>query len=195
MTEGFTFPSEQLWRLLPEDMRILPSLQSVKYSHIHQSSSLRKIASYIKSEIIQEKKVIENIVNDEEKKPIKPNVKPEIKVESEKKKQIKHESVKVNDKPFNVQKMLSKEKVSLGPISTRVEDENQSVKRTDKFHIKHVKKMPKIGKVILKGSNNKNVKNNSIKLGEIQIVNRDNQIINENRKLSIGKITLLERSK
>ena len=50
MTEGFTFPSDELWALLPSEMRILPSLNGVNYSHIHQDSAIRKIASYMKTQ-------------------------------------------------------------------------------------------------------------------------------------------------
>jgi hypothetical protein len=50
ITEGFAFPSDELWALLPSEMRVLPSLNGVNYSHIHQDSAIRKIASYMKSE-------------------------------------------------------------------------------------------------------------------------------------------------
>jgi formylglycine-generating enzyme required for sulfatase activity len=49
-TEGFTFPTDEVWALLPPEMRVLPSLNGVTYSHIHQDSAIRKIASYMKTE-------------------------------------------------------------------------------------------------------------------------------------------------
>ncbi len=51
MTDGFVFPSDELWALLPSEMRVLPSLNGVNYSHIHQDSAIRKIASYMKMQI------------------------------------------------------------------------------------------------------------------------------------------------
>lgn len=50
LTEGFAFPSDELWALLPTEMRILTSLNGVNYSHIHQDSAIRKIASCIKTQ-------------------------------------------------------------------------------------------------------------------------------------------------
>jgi hypothetical protein len=50
LTEGFSFPSDEIWALLPPEMRILSSLNGITYSHIHQDSAIRKIASYMKSE-------------------------------------------------------------------------------------------------------------------------------------------------
>ena len=50
MTEGFVFPSDELWSLLPSEMKVLPSLNGITYSHIHQDSAIRKIASYMKTE-------------------------------------------------------------------------------------------------------------------------------------------------
>jgi hypothetical protein len=51
MTDGFVFPSDELWALLPSEMVVLPSLNGVNYSHIHQDSAIRKIASYMKMQI------------------------------------------------------------------------------------------------------------------------------------------------
>jgi hypothetical protein len=50
LTGGFEFPSEKLWALLPEEMRLLSSLNGVIYSHIHQDAAIRNIASYMKTE-------------------------------------------------------------------------------------------------------------------------------------------------
>jgi len=51
LTDSFSFPSEESWPLLPPEMRVLPSLNGVTYSHIHQDSALRKIASFMKTDI------------------------------------------------------------------------------------------------------------------------------------------------
>jgi len=48
MTEGFSFPSDELWALLPSEMKVFPSLNGINYSHLHQDSAIRKIASYMK---------------------------------------------------------------------------------------------------------------------------------------------------
>jgi hypothetical protein len=50
MTENFSFPSDEIWALLPSEMRVLSTLNGVNYSHIHQDSAIRKIASYMKHE-------------------------------------------------------------------------------------------------------------------------------------------------
>jgi hypothetical protein len=50
-TESFSFPSDEVWALLPPEMEILPSLNGVIYSHIHQDSAVSKIASYMKTEV------------------------------------------------------------------------------------------------------------------------------------------------
>lgn len=50
-TENFSFPSDEVWALLPPEMEILPSLNGVIYSHIHQDSAVSKIASYMKTEV------------------------------------------------------------------------------------------------------------------------------------------------
>ena len=69
MTEGFVFPSDELWALLPTEMRVLPSLNGVNYSHIHQDSALRKIASYMKTQTdISRKKISPDLKKDE--KPV-----------------------------------------------------------------------------------------------------------------------------
>jgi len=51
LIEGFTFPSDDKWALLPPEMRVLSSLNGITYSHIHQDSAIRQIALYMKSEI------------------------------------------------------------------------------------------------------------------------------------------------
>jgi len=48
--ETFAFPSEEVWALLPGEMRVLSSLNGVTYSHVHQDAAVRKIASYMKTE-------------------------------------------------------------------------------------------------------------------------------------------------
>ena len=50
LAEGFTYPTDEIWALLPTEMRVLPSLNGVNYSHIHQDSAIRKIASYMKTQ-------------------------------------------------------------------------------------------------------------------------------------------------
>jgi hypothetical protein len=51
LTDNFSFPSEEVWSLLPPEMHVLPSLNGVTYSHIYQDSALRKTASFMKTEI------------------------------------------------------------------------------------------------------------------------------------------------
>lgn len=51
LIEGFSFPSEESWALLPPEMKILNSLNGVTYSHIHQDAAIRQIATYMKSEV------------------------------------------------------------------------------------------------------------------------------------------------
>jgi formylglycine-generating enzyme required for sulfatase activity len=48
LTDGFTFPSDETWALLPREMRVLPSFNGVSYMHIHQNEAIRTIASYMK---------------------------------------------------------------------------------------------------------------------------------------------------
>ena len=50
LIKDFDFPSEDLWGLLPSEMRVLSSLNGIKYDHIHQDSAIRMVASYMKSE-------------------------------------------------------------------------------------------------------------------------------------------------
>ncbi len=38
LNKDFDFPSEDLWKLLPPEMRVLSSLNGIKYDHIHQDS-------------------------------------------------------------------------------------------------------------------------------------------------------------
>ncbi len=50
-TEGFIFPTDEVWALLPPEMhRDLPTLNGVTYSHIYQDDAIRKIASYMKTD-------------------------------------------------------------------------------------------------------------------------------------------------
>ena len=42
--EDFTYPNEEKLALLPDAMRVLPNLQAVAYSHVHQESAIRRIA-------------------------------------------------------------------------------------------------------------------------------------------------------
>jgi hypothetical protein len=51
LTDVFTFPSDELWAKLPQGMRILESINGIKYSHIYQDSAIGKIASYMKTEV------------------------------------------------------------------------------------------------------------------------------------------------
>jgi hypothetical protein len=51
LTDNFSFPSEEVWSLLPPEMHVVPSLNGVTYSHIYQDSALRKIASFMKTDI------------------------------------------------------------------------------------------------------------------------------------------------
>lgn len=50
LNKDFDFPSEDLWELLPKEMRVLSSLNGIKYDHIHQDSDIRTVASYMKTE-------------------------------------------------------------------------------------------------------------------------------------------------
>ncbi|MHC1733932.1 MAG: kelch repeat-containing protein [Bacteroidales bacterium] len=50
LMKGFSFPSDDLWELLPKKMRLLSSLNGINYDHIHQDSDIRRIASYMKTE-------------------------------------------------------------------------------------------------------------------------------------------------
>ena len=47
MTDGFAFPGQSEVELLPEAMRVLPSLQAVAWSSAHLESSVRKTAQYL----------------------------------------------------------------------------------------------------------------------------------------------------
>jgi hypothetical protein len=47
LIEGFSFPTEDKWNLLPSEMKIIASLNGVSYSHIHQDAAIRQIASYM----------------------------------------------------------------------------------------------------------------------------------------------------
>ncbi len=49
LIEGFTFPSDEKWALLPPEMKVLASLNGISYSHIHQDAAIRQIASYMKT--------------------------------------------------------------------------------------------------------------------------------------------------
>lgn len=50
-TEGFVFPTDEVWALLPPEMhRDLPAFNGVTYSHIYQDDAIRKIASYMKTD-------------------------------------------------------------------------------------------------------------------------------------------------
>lgn len=51
LVDGFAFPLDDKWALLPPDMKVLSSLNGIAYSHIHQDSAIRKIASYMKAEM------------------------------------------------------------------------------------------------------------------------------------------------
>lgn len=46
--DGFKFPEQDVWTLLPDKMKNLKSLQAVMYNHINQDSAIRQIASYMK---------------------------------------------------------------------------------------------------------------------------------------------------
>jgi len=50
LMKDFTFPTDDLWELFPEKMRLLSSLNGINYDHIHQDSDIRRIASYMKTE-------------------------------------------------------------------------------------------------------------------------------------------------
>lgn len=49
LIKDFTFPTDDMWELLPEKMRLLSSLNGINYDHIHQDSDIRRIASYMKT--------------------------------------------------------------------------------------------------------------------------------------------------
>lgn len=50
LNKDFEFPSEKEWALLPNEMRVLSSLNGIRYDHIHQDSDIRTAASYMKSD-------------------------------------------------------------------------------------------------------------------------------------------------
>ncbi len=70
LNKDFDFPSEDLWKLLPPEMRVLSSLNGIKYDHIHQDSSIRMIASYMKS--AKEVPPVKFVPGQEEPEPPKP---------------------------------------------------------------------------------------------------------------------------
>jgi len=49
LVDDFRFPGEDVFRDLPEAMRILPNLQGVHYSHTHRDSAVQKIAEYLRA--------------------------------------------------------------------------------------------------------------------------------------------------
>jgi len=51
LTDNFSFPSEDLWKNLPPEMRVLQSLNGIQYNHLYQDPAIEKINAFMKTEM------------------------------------------------------------------------------------------------------------------------------------------------
>jgi len=51
LTDNFSFPSEELWKNLPSEMRVLQSLNGIQYNHLYQDPAIEKINAFMKDEM------------------------------------------------------------------------------------------------------------------------------------------------
>ncbi len=48
LVEDFRFPGDEVFKDLPDSMRLLPNLQGVPYTHIYRDAAVRKITQYLR---------------------------------------------------------------------------------------------------------------------------------------------------
>lgn len=70
--DGFRFPAQDVWTLLPDKMKNLELLQAVLYNHINQDAAIGKIASYMKANGLKQQN--NDSILDDKTDSVTPNV-------------------------------------------------------------------------------------------------------------------------
>jgi hypothetical protein len=202
LTNGFSFPSNDEWKLLPSEMQILSSLNGVIYNHIHQDSAFSQIAKYMKADAKMTGQVIirtpkEQQPSESEDKPAIPDI-DKIKI-SDKPPKKSDEKVKSETiTPDNSNKIASSAPTLLQPVSHKKMDPITI------FSIPNQNEMttfpdlqPRIGGVILEvleaiPDNGQSFHPTSICSVSVTVLGLDSSLSSTRNRPSFGNVSILK---